>query len=78
MGGFEAALLAFVVASIVLVGMVFAAAFAVARAQEETIARVKAQATRVKTWGGWILVAVGIWFLVLATFAEFFADVFPV
>ena len=58
--------------------MVFAAAFTVARGQEETIARAKAQAPRVKAWGGWILVTVGIWFLVLATFAEFFADIFPV
>lgn len=78
MGGFRAALLAFVVASFVLVGMVFAAAFTVARAQDETISRIKAQAPRVKAWGGWILVAVGTWFLTLATFADFFAGVFPV
>jgi hypothetical protein len=77
-GGFGAALLAFVVAAIVLVGLVFAASFTVARAQDETISRIKAHAPRVKKWGGWILVTVGIWFLTLATFAGFFADVFPV
>lgn len=78
MGGFEAAFLAFVVASLALVGLVFAAAFTVAKAQNETISRIKAQSPRVKKWGGWILVAVGIWFLTLATFADFFADMFPV
>ena len=78
MGGFEAALLAFVVASVVLVGLVFAAAFVVSRAQDQTIERIRVQAPRVKTWGGWILVTVGIWFLTLAVFADFFADIFPV
>lgn len=78
MGGFAAAFSAFVVASIVLVGLVFAAAFGVAGAQEQTIERIKAQAPRVKRWGGWILTVVGIWFLVLAVFADFFAEVFPV
>lgn len=66
------------VASVVLVGLVFAAAFSVATAQDQTIERLKAQAPRVKNWGGWILVAVGAWFLTLAAFADFFADIFPV
>jgi len=67
-----------VAASLALVGLVFAAAFGVARAQDQTIERIKAQAPRVKKWGGWILVAVGSWFLTLAIFADFFAEVFPV
>lgn len=66
------------VASIALIGLVFAAAFGVAGAQEQTLERLKRQAPRVKTWGGWILTAVGIWFLVLAAFADSFADIFPV
>lgn len=78
MGGFEAALLAFVAASLVLVGLVFAAAFGVARAQDQMMERIKTQAARVKNWGGWILVAVGVWFLTLALFADFFAEIFPV
>lgn len=65
-------------ASLVLVGLVFAAAFGVARAEAPTIERIKVQAPRVKTWGGGILVAVGVWFLALAVFADFFAEVFPV
>ena len=78
MGGFQAALVAFVVASVVLTGLVFAAAFGVARAQDETIERIRAQAPRVKRWGGAILVAVGVWFLALASFADVFAGLFPV
>lgn len=78
MGGFAAAFIAFIVASIALVGLVFTAAFAVARAQDHTIDRIKAQAPRVKRWGGWILASVGLWFIVLAVFARFFSAVFPV
>jgi hypothetical protein len=77
-GGFGAAFIAFVVASIVLVGCVFAAAIGVAGAQDQTIEKIKAQAPRVKKWGGWILTMVGVWFLILAAFADVFAKVFPV
>ncbi len=78
MGGFAAAFTAFVVAALVLVGLVFIAAFSVTRAENATLERIKVQAPTVKRWGGRILVAVGVWFLLLAIFAEFFADVFPV
>ena len=61
-----------------LVILVFAAAFGVARAQESTLERIKAQAPTVKRWGGRILLAVGVWFLALAIFANFFAGIFPV
>lgn len=70
--------MAFVVASLVLVGLVFTAAFGVGKAQDETIERIKARAPQIKKWGGWILTGVGVWFLVLATFADFFAGIFPV
>lgn len=65
-------------AAIVLVGLVFVAAFGVAGAQEHTLERIRAQAPRVKQWGGWILLVVGVWFLALALFADFFAGIFPV
>lgn len=65
-------------ASLVLVGLVFVAAFGVAGAQDRTLEQIKAQTVRVKQWGGWILTAVGAWFLVLAVFADFFAGLFPV
>jgi hypothetical protein len=67
-----------VIASVVLIGLVFAAAFGVARAQDQTIAHIRASAPRVKRWAGWILAAVGAWLLVLAAFADFFAGIFPV
>lgn len=78
MGGFQAAFVAFVVASVVLILLVFGAAFGVAGAQDQTVERLKAEAPRVKKWGGWILTVVGVWFLVLAAFADFFAGIFPV
>ena len=56
----------------------FTAAFGVTRAESATLERITVQAATVKRWGGWILVAVGVWFLVLAVFADFFADIFPV
>ncbi|MEX2655627.1 MAG: hypothetical protein WD532_11435 [Acidimicrobiia bacterium] len=65
-------------ASIVLVGLLFAAAFGVAGAQDQTIKSIRAHAPSVKRWGGWILVGVGAWFLSLAIFADFFADIFLV
>ena len=61
-----------------LVLLVFAAAFGVAHAEETTLDRIKVQAPTVKRWGGRILIAVGVWFLVLAVFADFFEGIFPV
>ena len=61
-----------------LVLLVFVAAFGVARAEESTLDRIKVQAPTVKRWGGRILIAVGIWFLTLAMFADFFQGIFPV
>ena len=58
--------------------LVFVAAFTVARAEDATVARITAQAPRVRTWGGAVLILVGGWFLVLAIFADRFAELFPV
>ncbi len=77
-GGFAAAVSAFVVAAAVLTACVFAASFWVSRAERSTLQRIEARAPQVKRWTGWVLVAVGVWFIVLAVFADFFADVFPV
>lgn len=56
----------------------FLLAFAVGTAQEGVIAAVHAHLGAVKRWGGRILIAVGIWFIALAVFADFFARLFPV
>lgn len=77
-GDFGAAMLAFTTAATVLVGLLFVAASGVARAQDATVERLRAQAPTVKRWGGWVLVGVGIWFVALALFAEAFASLFAV
>lgn len=61
-----------------LVTLVFAAAATVARAEGSTLERIEVQAPTVKRWGGRVLVVVGLWFLVLALFADLFARIFPV
>jgi cytochrome c biogenesis protein CcdA len=61
----------------VLVILLFALALALAAAQERTVQVMREGAAAVKRWGGRILVAVGIWFVALAVFAGFFADLFP-
>jgi hypothetical protein len=55
----------------VLVGLLFTAAFTVSRAQQSTVERIQASAPAVKKWGGGVLVAVGLWFISLAVFADF-------
>ncbi len=77
-GGFAAAFTAFALAALVLVGLLFISAFAVAGAQETTLERIKAQAPTVKRWGGRVLIVLGVWFIALAAFADFFAGMFPV
>lgn len=56
----------------------FTAAFTVSRAQELTVERIKTTAPKIKRWGGAVLIAVGLWFIALAVFADFFAQIFPV
>ena len=51
------------------------AAAGVSRAERATLARIEARAPQVKRWTGGVLVAVGVWFLLLALFAETFATV---
>ena len=77
-GGFAAAFTAFALSAVVLVGLVFMSAFAVAGAQKSALERIKAQAPTVKNWGGRVLIVLGVWFIALAVFAELFAELFPV
>jgi hypothetical protein len=56
----------------------YTAAFTVSRAQETTVQRIQASAPSVKKWGGAVLIVVGVWFVSLAVFADFFAQFFPV
>lgn len=61
-----------------LVLLLFSAALGVAVAQERFADRLRATTPTVKRWGGWILLAVGAWFVVLGLFAGTFARLFPV
>jgi cytochrome c biogenesis protein CcdA len=67
-----------VVAGIILVVMFVGLSLVIGSAQEHTVRRIQARSADVKRWGGWILVAIGTWFLVLAIWADFFAEIFPV
>lgn len=52
-----------------IVILLFVAAFGTAFAQKTTIVRFRTAGPSVKRWGGRILIGVGTWILLLATFA---------
>jgi hypothetical protein len=58
--------------------LALALAAAIAAAQERLVGAMRAGVTQVKQWGGAILILVGVWFLILAIWADFFARFFPV
>lgn len=78
MGGVGASLAAFGTAGLVIVLLLFGLAAAVATAQERVVATLQAGVTQIKRWGGVILIAVGLWTLASAIWAEAFARLFPV
>ncbi len=78
MGGGAAAFLAFAVAALTIVVLFFVLATTIATAQERFVDSLKASVQQVKRWGSYILIAVGAWFIILAVWAEAFAQVFPV
>lgn len=65
-------------AGLVLVALFVALSLAIGSAQKHTVERLRASSKEVKRWGGWILVAIGTWFLALSIWADFFAGIFPV
>lgn len=77
-GGVEAALIAFGVAAVMMVILMFVLALVIGSAQTRRVDAMKAGAPTVKRWGGRILLALGAWFIALGVFAPFFVDVFPV
>jgi hypothetical protein len=54
----------------VLVLLLFSLSLTVGLAQEETVRAIRARATRVKRWGGYILLGVGVWTIALAAFPD--------
>jgi hypothetical protein len=77
-GGTGATLVAFVVTALMIVALMVELSIAIAAAQERLVASLRASIGQVKRWGGAILVLVGLWLIVLATWAKTFAQVFPV
>lgn len=77
MGGFAPAFLAFLVAALTMILLVFTLALLLATAQDQVARTLEESAPALKRWGGRILVLVGLWLLALAVFADFFAEVFP-
>lgn len=77
-GGTPAAIGAFVTASAVIVILMFAIAVLVSTAREHTIHSLRLATGKARQFGGIMLVGVGIWFIVIAIWADFFADLFPV
>ncbi len=78
MGGFAPAFLAFLVAALTMILLVFTLALLLAAGQDRVARTLEESAPALKRWGGRILVLVGLWLLALAVFADFFAEVFPV
>lgn len=66
------------IASLTFILLIFALAFTIAFAQEKVIKAVRVRLQQVKRWGGWILIAVALWFIATSLFADLFAQIFPV
>lgn len=77
-GRIAASFLAFLVAALTIMLLMFGLAFIIGTAQERLVERLKASTPTVKRWGAYILVSVGVWFIILGFFANYFATVFPV
>ena len=61
-----------------MVLLMFGLSFAVALAQSRLVGTVKANVHQVKRWGGWVLILVGLWLIILGIWAEFFTKFFRV
>ena len=61
-----------------IVLLLFGLAAAVATAQERVVATLRAGGLQIKRWAGVVLIAVGLWTLATAIWAEQFARLFPV
>lgn len=77
-GGSTTALTALVADGAVLVVLLFAAALGIATARLHLTTWLEAGTATVKRWGGHVLIAVGLWLLLVAAFAGAFARAFPV
>jgi len=58
--------------------LMFALSLLTATAQEHIVGAMRANVTQVKRWGGAILMLIGLWLIILAIWANTFAQIFPV
>lgn len=56
----------------------FGLSLGIAIAQERVTDALRASVVTIKRWGGGILILVGVWLIILAIWADTFADLFPV
>lgn len=56
----------------------FSIALLVTVTRERTIRSLRLATAKAREFGGILLIGVGIWFIALAVWADFFADLFPV
>lgn len=77
-GGTDAAAIAFLVAGVAIVALMFTLAVLLATAREGLVDTIKDGAPTIKAWGGRILILVGAWFITLGAFADYFSNIFPV
>jgi len=65
-------------AGLTLVALTFSAVLAVTTAEEKVASKLKARAPGIKRFSGYLMMLVGVWMLLLAIFADWFANVFTV
>lgn len=58
--------------------LILGAAVAVSISQEATVERLGAATPAIKRWGGWVLITLGTWFILLSVFSNTFGKLFPV
>jgi len=73
-----AAFTAFMIAALAITILMFLLSSVIAFAQERVVDTLRSSLTEVKKRGGRILILVGLWLIVLAIFAETFANIFRV
>jgi len=61
-----------------MVFLIFFLSALIAAAQEKVIAGLKEKAPVIKKTGGWILIFIGIWLILISIRVGFFVQIFPV
>lgn len=76
--GASGALLAFGVTALTMTLGMFVVTTVLWTTQERIVDDLRASLVQVKVWGSWVLIAVGLWLIALAIWADWFARFFAV